>query len=78
MIKEDFLHYIWQSKKFELTELRSTNGQLIQILDFGYLNTDSGPDFFNAQIGYSLLGSSTLGNPFTHNCTYSVLFTDLW
>jgi hypothetical protein len=51
MIKEDFLHYIWQSKKFELTELRSTNGQLIQILDFGYLNTDSGPDFFNAKIG---------------------------
>lgn len=50
MIKEDFLHYLWKLKKIDLTDLVSSNGEAITIIDFGVYNTDSGPDFFNAKI----------------------------
>lgn len=46
---EAFLAYLWQYKLLQ-TRLLSTDGQAIQILKTGQLNTDSGPDFFNAQI----------------------------
>jgi hypothetical protein len=52
---EAFLAYIWQYKLWR-TPLVSTDGQALQILKTGQLNTDSGPDFFNAhiQIGETL------------------------
>jgi len=48
-IKEDFLHYIWKFRLFN-TPLQDTDGSIIEIFDPGQLNTDSGPDFFNASI----------------------------
>ena len=49
-MKEDFLHYIWKYQLFHSTELKLVNGELIQVLQVGTLNFDSGPDFFNAKI----------------------------
>ena len=50
MIKEDFLHFIWYNLKFNIKNLVTTEGKDIQILDNGYFNTDSGPDFSSAKI----------------------------
>lgn len=46
---EAFLSYLWQHKLLK-SPLLTSDGQEIQILKTGTLNTDSGPDFFNAQI----------------------------
>ena len=48
-IKEDFIHYLWKTKKIP-KDLISTEGLSIEILDFGVHNLDSGPDFFNGKI----------------------------
>ena len=47
---EDFLHYIWKFKLFNLNELNTHQGELVQVISSGNHNTESGPDFFNAQI----------------------------
>lgn len=44
------LHYIWQQKLFAQTNLLSTEGAAIEVIDVGKYNTDGGPDFFNAKI----------------------------
>lgn len=46
---EAFLSYLWQYKLL-LRPLFTTDGEEIHIINPGTLNTDSGPDFFNAQI----------------------------
>lgn len=49
-MQEDFLHYLWKYKKFESTNLQTTNGEAVSIKSFGTHNHNAGPDFFNAQI----------------------------
>jgi hypothetical protein len=49
-MKEDFLHYLWKNKKFNFTNLISTNKEEIVILNSGMYLQKEGPDFFNAQI----------------------------
>lgn len=49
-MKEEFLHYIWKYKLYTSRNLKTTNGQSIEILNPGIHNFDSGPDFFNAKI----------------------------
>ena len=49
-MKEDFLHYIWQYKKFDLSDLVTTDGQPIILLHQGQYLQQAGPDFFNAQL----------------------------
>ena len=49
-MKEDFLHHVWQFKKFDIANLKTTKGESIQILNSGQYLQLSGPDFFNAQI----------------------------
>ncbi|WP_306353247.1 DUF2851 family protein [Flavobacterium sp. '19STA2R22 D10 B1'] len=49
-MKEDFLHYLWRYKKFTLTNLQTTQGEYITIINVGQYLQLSGPDFFNAQI----------------------------
>ena len=49
-MKEDFLHHLWQHKKFAVTDLKTTTGESIQILNSGQYLQLAGPDFFNAQI----------------------------
>ncbi len=48
-IFEDLLSFVWQYRKLPL-ELTTTDGQKIEILHPGQINTDSGPDFFGAKI----------------------------
>ncbi len=47
---EDFLHFIWKTKSFDLNSLKTTIGEEIQILDFGIHNHDAGPDFSLSKI----------------------------
>lgn len=49
-MQEDVLHYIWLYKKFEFTNLKTTNGLDIVITSIGQHNHNSGPDFFNAKL----------------------------
>jgi hypothetical protein len=49
-MKEDFLHYLWKNKKFNFTNLISTNKEEIVILNSGMYLQKEGLDFFNAQI----------------------------
>lgn len=47
---EDFLHHIWQFKLFEQRNIKTENGEPLEILKSGDHNTDAGPDFFNAKL----------------------------
>ncbi len=49
-MNEDLLQYAWQCKLFKLTDLHTTEGIPVEIIDVGQLNKDAGPDFFNAKI----------------------------
>ena len=54
-MNEAFLWYLWKYRLFT-KELVTTDGEPITVIQPGYQNTDSGPDFFNArlQIGDTL------------------------
>lgn len=47
---EELLHYAWKHKIFPLHELRTPEGEPVEIIDPGLKNTDAGPDFFNAKL----------------------------
>jgi hypothetical protein len=49
-VKEDFLHYVWQYKKFDFSNLTTVDGDALLITNSGQYLQLSGPDFFNAQI----------------------------
>ncbi len=49
-MKEDFLHYVWQYKKFDFSNLTTVSGEELTIVNIGQYLKQSGPDFFNAQI----------------------------
>ncbi len=49
-MQEDFLHYIWKHKKFDVTALKTSTNETVQIVSVGKHNFNSGPDFFNAQV----------------------------
>ncbi len=47
---ERLMQYLWQHRLWPKQKLRTTDGRSIRIIDPGRLNTDAGPDFFNAKI----------------------------
>ncbi|MCA1757566.1 MAG: DUF2851 family protein [Bacteroidales bacterium] len=49
-MREEFLHFVWKNSLFESDSLIATDGSVIEIVDTGTYNRDSGPDFFNARI----------------------------
>lgn len=50
-MKENFLHFLWRTRRFDLSNLTTTDGQDLDILDFGQYNAlDAGADFQNAKI----------------------------
>jgi hypothetical protein len=49
-MKENFLHYLWRMKRFDLSNLQTTEGEQITIQKFGTHNHHAGPDFLNAKI----------------------------
>ena len=49
-MNENLLQYLWKYKIFSKLDFKDTDGNPIEILDFGILNTNSGPDFSLAKI----------------------------
>lgn len=49
-MKEDFLHYVWQFKKFDVLDTKTVQGEAITIVSTGQYLQLAGPDFFNAQL----------------------------
>jgi len=49
-MKEEFLHYLWRLKRFDLNNLQTTEGETVQIQNSGEHNQDAGPDFLKARI----------------------------
>jgi hypothetical protein len=49
-MSEEFLQFIWKNSLFSQTGLTTTQGQPVLIINPGKLNTDAGPDFFNASV----------------------------
>lgn len=47
---ENLLQYLWKYKIFSKFDFKDTDGNPIEIQDFGTLNTNSGPDFSLAKI----------------------------
>jgi len=47
---EDFLHYVWKFRLFDRLDLRTNDGDELEIFSAGMHNSDSGPDFQNARI----------------------------
>ena len=61
---EELLHYVWKHKLLPLTELQTTDGRVIEILDPGLHNRNAGPDFFNAKV--KIGGTLWVGNVEIH------------
>ena len=49
-MKESILHYVWQNKLFTAHNLKTIDAETVEIIDVGRINTDAGPDFFNAKV----------------------------
>ncbi|QKG80648.1 DUF2851 family protein [Tenuifilum thalassicum] len=49
-MEESLLHFIWRYQHFTLNGLKTHDGETIEIVDPGFHNTNSGPDFTNAKI----------------------------
>jgi hypothetical protein len=49
-IHERFIHFIWRNKYLNVDELKSLDGQGIEIIDIGTPNRDAGPDFRDARV----------------------------
>ena len=49
-MQEAFLHYIWKYKKLRHTNLKTTQGEVIELINVGEYNEGAGPDFFNARL----------------------------
>ena len=47
---EEFLQYAWKAGSYDLSLVNNLNGDVIEVINSGELNLDSGPDFFNAMI----------------------------
>ena len=49
-MKEDLLHYIWRYRLYDISDLKTTDGERIEVEQQGMYNTDSGADFSNARV----------------------------
>ena len=49
-MREDFLHYVWRMKRLRLDHIHTSQGENLQIIDFGRHNSHAGPDFLEAKI----------------------------
>ena len=49
-IPEAILHDIWSSQSFDFIDLKTTDDKIVEIINPGTYNLDSGPDFSNASL----------------------------
>jgi hypothetical protein len=50
LFPEDFLHYVWKFRLFDRLDLKTADGEELEIFSAGMHNSDSGPDFQTARI----------------------------
>lgn len=67
---ERLLHFVWENCLFSLSSLSTTDGERVDVVFPGRLNTDAGPDFFDAHIVIN--GEEWVGNVEVH------LFSSDW
>ena len=48
-MREEFLYYIWENRLTD-KDLKTAEGEAVEVVATGYRNTDSGPDFLEAKI----------------------------
>lgn len=46
---EQILHYVWRHRLFD-KNLKTNNGEPVEVIDVGLPNMDGGPDFFNSKV----------------------------
>ena len=49
-MKEDLLHFLWRTRRFDQTNLATTEGEPLDILHPGEYNTHAGADFSNTRL----------------------------
>lgn len=62
---EKLLHYCWKHRLFPLSELYTTDGRRVEVIDTGLHNRNAGPDFFNAKV--KIDGTLWVGNVEIHD-----------
>lgn len=62
-MKEEFLHYVWETKQLSLP-VKTTDGEIVEIVSAGTLNHNAGPDFFNAKVNIN--STTWVGNVEIH------------
>lgn len=58
------MQYVWQHRLWVSQSMFTVDGRRVQVLDPGRLNTDAGPDFFNAKV--KIDGEMWVGNVEIH------------
>lgn len=48
-LNESFVCRIWEEKSY-YSNLKTTSGKEIEIIDFGVINSDAGPDYYNSKV----------------------------
>jgi hypothetical protein len=61
---EEFLHFIWQFRRYGNQLLYTTTGEELKVIRPGMLNRNAGPDFSNAKL--SIAGTIWVGNVEIH------------
>ena len=61
---EQLMQYIWQHRLWRADDMVTNDGRHVRVLDPGLLNTDAGPDFFNAKV--EIDGQTWVGNVEMH------------
>jgi hypothetical protein len=49
-MNEDFLQFIWNLGLYDSANLKTSEGEYVEVISAGIRNRDSGPDFYNAKI----------------------------
>lgn len=62
---EQLMQYIWQHRLWVQQDMHTVDGRSVQVIDPGRLNTDAGPDFFNAKVRID--GEMWVGNIEIHS-----------
>ena len=57
---EQLLQYIWKYRLYRTTDMRTTQGETLEIIDPGIQNRDAGPDFFNAKVKIKVKTTSSM------------------
>lgn len=61
---EKILQYVWKHRLWSSEDMLTNDGRKVRVIDPGLLNTDQGPDFFNAKV--EIDGNMWVGNVEIH------------